>query len=63
MRTRLTTGRSSKLNIGSSRTNLSKSNRSKLSGVPGNTPNDSVFRILEDSDFRITEDGNFRILQ
>jgi len=64
MRTRLTTGRSSKLNVGNSRTGLFKGNRSKLNGIPSSTPEvDFDFRILEDGDFRIAEDGNFRILE
>ena len=64
MRTRLTTSRSSRLNVGNSRTGLSSGNRSRLNGVPSSNPDQIVdFRILEDGDFRITEDGNFRILQ
>ena len=64
MRTRLTTSRYSRLNVGNSRTGLFKGNRSKINGVPSPTPDvDFDFRILEDGDFRITEDGNFRILE
>lgn len=64
MRTRLTNSRSSKINVGNSRTGLTSAQRSRLNGIPSSNPDQVIyFRILENDDFRITEDGNFRILE
>lgn len=65
MRVRLYNENRSKLNKGPMRTTFKKSNKVKLSGIPGNSGGDVVgdFRLLEDDFIRLTEDGDLRILE
>lgn len=63
MRVRLYNENRAKLNKGPMRTTFKKSNKVKLSGIPGNSGGDASFRLLEDGFTRLLEDDDFRILE
>lgn len=62
MRVRLYNENRSKLNKGPMKTTFKKSNKVKLSGVPGESSTESM-RLLEDGEFRLLEDDSFRLLE